>query len=461
MNSIKNKSEILTVKELSQMLFLLFSVNKAKRTISVIFALACLPMISNAQSILTLEEAKAVTLSNNYGIKVAQNNVQVAENNTDKRANGYLPTVNATGGLNGTLGGSQQTFNSGMENVVSNAFQWGANAAVNANYTVFDKRRDLTLNQLKENVTLVNLQLRQTIENNLLQVYNGFYQVAQLEENIEALAQAMSISRERLQRANYGLDYGQGSGLTVLNAEVDIQRDSVNILNAQQQLANARRNLNVLMGRNTNERFVTDANLVYADNLQINELIKAAKEENIALQINRKNLSVNELTLGIIDAERKPTVSASASYNFNYSDNAAEAFITSSSSRGLGGNIGVNWNLFDGGSRKIREQNTRVNLSTQKLQITQLEQQTEAQIINAWESYRNALYILEVQENAVATNQENFERTEEQLRIGRISSLEFRQAQLNLLNAQVSLNQAKFDAKVREIQMLQLAGRLP
>ena len=69
--------------------------------------------------------------------------------------------------------------------------------------------------------------------------------------------------------------------------------------------------------------------------------------------------------------------------------------------------------------------------------------------------------ILEVQENAVATNQENFERTEEQLRIGRISSLEFRQAQLNLLNAQVSLNQAKFDAKVREIQMLQLAGRLP
>ncbi|MGK0364501.1 MAG: outer membrane protein [Saprospiraceae bacterium] len=460
MNSIKNKSEMLTVKELSQMLFLLLSVNTAKRVAFAVLVLTSLPVFSNAQSILTLEEAKAVTLSNNYGIKVAQNNVQIAKNNTDKRANGYLPTVNATGGLNGSLGGSEQTFSSGMENKVSNAFQWSANAAVNANYTVFDKRRDLTLEQLKENVTLVNLQLRQTIENNLLQVYNGFFQVAQLEENISALEQAMSISRERLQRANYGLEYGQGSGLTVLNAEVDIQRDSVNILNAQQQLANARRNLNVLMGRNTNEIFVTDADLIYADNLQLTELTNAAKNENIALQINRRNLAVNEMTLGIIDAERKPTITTGASYTYSYSDNAAEAFITSSNSRGLGANVSLNWNIFDGGSRKIREENTRVNLSNQKLQIIQLEQQTEAQIINAWESYQNALYILEVQESAVTTNEENFARTEEQLRIGRISSLEFRQAQLNLLNAQVSLNQAKFDAKVREIQMLQLAGQL-
>ena len=449
---------MLTVKELSQMLF---SVNTVKIVAFAILLLTCLPFLSNAQSILTLEEAKAVTLSNNYGIKIAQNNVQIAENNTDKKANGYLPTVNATGGLNGNLGGSDQTFNSGMENKVSNAFIWGANAALNANYTLFDKSRNLTLEQLKENVTLVNLQLSQTIENNLLQVYNGFFQVAQLEENISALEQAMAISRKRLQRANYGLEYGQGSGLNVLNAEVDIQRDSVNILNAQQQLANARRNLNVLMGRNTNEIFVTDADLVYAENLQLTELTQAAKEENIALQINRKNLAVNEMSLGIIDAERKPILSAGAAYTYNYSDNAAEAFITSSNSRGLGANLSLNWNIFDGGSRQIREENTRVNLSNQKLQITQLEQQTEAQIINAWESYQNALYILKVQENAVTTNEENFARTEEQLRIGRISSLEFRQAQLNLLNAQVSLNQSKYDAKIREIQMLQLAGKMP
>ena len=165
----------------------------------------------------------------------------IAENNTDKSVNGYLPTASASAGLNSNFGGSSQQFSNGNEANTSNAFTWGGNASVNANYTIFDKRRDLTLSQLKETLNLTNLQLRQTIENNLLQVYQGYYQVAQLTENVDVLQEAIQISRERLRRAQYQLDYGQGSGLGVLNAEVDIQRDSVNILNAKMQLANAKR----------------------------------------------------------------------------------------------------------------------------------------------------------------------------------------------------------------------------
>ena len=72
---------------------------------------------------------------------------------------------------------------------------------------------------------------------------------------------------------------------------------------------------------------------------------------------------------------------------------------------------------------------------------------------------QNALFVLEVEKAAVKTNEENFARTEEQLRIGQVTSIEFRQAQLNLLNAQTSLNNAKFDAKIREIEVLQIVGR--
>ena len=98
-----------------------------------------------AQSILTLELAKEITLANNYGIQIAKNNVSVAENLTDKSVNGYLPTVSANAGLNGNMGGSNQKFSNGMEATTSNAFTWGGNASVGANYSIFDKRRDLTL----------------------------------------------------------------------------------------------------------------------------------------------------------------------------------------------------------------------------------------------------------------------------------------------------------------------------
>jgi len=413
----------------------------------------------SAQNVLTLEQAKTTTLANNFGIKIAKNNVVIAQNQTDISVNGYLPTVSANAGLNGNFGGSTQTFGNGNEASTANAFTWGGNATVQANYTIFDKGRDLTLEQLKESLSLSNLQLKQTIEQNLLQVYNGYFQVAQLSENVNALLEAINISGERLRRAQYQLDFGQGSGLDVLNAQVDIQRDSVNLLNTKMNLENAKRNLNVSMGRNTNEDFQVEIDTAIDESLNLESLIEQSKNANIGLQVNRKNLAVNEMNLQIIDAEKRPTVFAGASYAFSYSDNPTGAFIDKSNSRGLAANVGVNWTIYDG-SRGIRKQNAVINLTNQKLQIDQLQQQLEGDIMNAWANYQNALFVLQVEENAVETNRENFARTEEQVKIGRLTSIEFRQAQLNLLNAQTSINNAKFDTKLREIQLLQLVGRL-
>jgi outer membrane protein len=425
----------------------------------ILVILLFLGFYSSAQNTLTLEQAKTITLTNNFGIKIAKNNVVIAQNQTDISVNGYLPTVSANAGLNGNFGGSTQTFGNGNEASTANAFTWGGNGTVQANYTIFDKGRDLTLEQLKESLSLSNLQLKQTIEQNLLQVYNGYFQVAQLSENVNALLEAISISRERLRRAQYQLDYGQGSGLDVLNAQVDIQRDSVNLLNTKMNLENAKRNLNVSMGRNTNEDFQVEIDTAIDKSLNLESLIEQSKNENIGLQVNRKNLAVNEMNLQIIDAEKRPTISAGASYAFSYSDNPTGAFIDKSNSRGLAANVGVNWTIYDG-SRGIRMQNAVINLTNQKLQIDQLQQQLEGDIMNAWANYQNALFVLQVEENAVETNRENFDRTEEQVKIGRLTSIEFRQAQLNLLNAQTSINNAKFDTKLREIQLLQLVGRL-
>ena len=43
---------------------------------------------------------------------------------------------------------------------------------------------------------------------------------------------------------------------------------------------------------------------------------------------------------------------------------------------------------------------------------------------------------------------------------GQVTSIEFRQAQLNLLSAELSRNQAKYEAKLAELFVLQLSGEL-
>ena len=426
-----------------------------------LYIILCVLLASQslAQNILTPEDVKQITLENNFGIQIAKNDLEIAKNLTDRRANGYLPTVVADAGVNGNLGSASQNFSNGLEASTSNAFNWGANGSVGANYSIFDKRRDLNLEQLQQSVELSDLQLKQTIEQNLLAAYNQYYQIVQLNENIKSLEEIIGISGDRLRRAQYSLDLGQGDGLAVLNVQVDIQRDSVSLLNAEMNLENAKRNLNATMGRDSNIEFDVVSDQLLPETLSLDALIEEAREKNTNLQLNKLSIAINSMNLDLIDAEKKPTVFAGLNYGLNYSDNASGSFIDQSNSRGLNGNVGVSWTLFDG-SRNVRSQNARLNIQNQKLQLENLEQLVERDIRNAWSNYQNAIFVLEVEKKALDTNQENFERTEERVKVGQLTTIEFRQAQLNLLTSQVSLANARVNAKLREIELLQLAGRL-
>ena len=77
---------------------------------------------------------------------------------------------------------------------------------------------------------------------------------------------------------------------------------------------------------------------------------------------------------------------------------------------------------------------------------------------NTWENYQNQLFILKAQEKNVLTTQNNFERSTERYQLGQITSIAFRQAQVNLINSKTAFNNAKFDAKLIELQLLQMSG---
>ena len=81
-------------------------------------------------------------------------------------------------------------------------------------------------------------------------------------------------------------------------------------------------------------------------------------------------------------------------------------------------------------------------------------------IANAMGNYQNRLAIFELQEQNVVTAQNNYDRSQERYKLGQITSVELRQAQINLLNAQTNKNLAKYEAKLSELELLQLTGQL-
>ena len=427
--------------------------------ITALFFLS-LSVDSIGQNVLTRQTAAEMAISNNYGIQLAQNNIRIAENNTAKENNGYYPVVDASAGPGASFGGSTQRFDNGMRAETRGAFSWNAGASVNANYTLFDESRSIQFDQMKEVLNLSNLQLRQTIEATLIEVYNQYYLIAQLSENLLAVEEALTLSRKRMERAQIKYEYSQGLRLDVLNAQVDISRDSVNYLNVLQQVENAKRDLEVIIGQRIEESFSIDPSVRYDETITKESLFENALQNNVSLLLSDQNQVLNEYDLKIIGAVNKPKIGANAGLSYNHQASPPGSFISSSTSSGVNLGVTLNWNIFDGGRKKILEQNAKINLETEALTKDQIIKELRRDIDNAWGNYQNALYILEVERNSLDINRLNLERTTDLFERGQLTSIEFRQAQLNLLNSETGFNAARYDAKLIELQLLYLSGNI-
>ena len=430
---------------------------------NIITALLVLGTIqANAQDILTKKEALQIALENNYGVKIANNNVEIAKNNSSIYNSRFLPTVSTSAGASYDIIDDQEleTQNGTITNIDgANAKQ--LNASLNVNYTLFDGLgRKYNYKQLKETYNLSELQARETIENMYLQLFSVYFQIARLSENTNNLKSTLDISKQRLKRAQYQYDYGQSTKLELLNAEVDVNNDSINLINAKQQFSNSKRNLNIVLGVQKEIDYLVETDVEFIALMSYDDLIIKAKENNVILQQNEKSIAISEFNIKANKAGYLPTAGLIGSYAWNTSDNPSTLQYSKVTNYGLNAGINLSWNLFDGGNTKTRVANAKIALKNQEILKEQQLETIENTLKNTLEEYHNTLFILQAQEQNVITNQNNFDRTEEKYKLGQVTSIEFRQAQINLLNTQTALNNAKYDAKLIELELLQLSGQL-
>lgn len=413
-------------------------------------------------SLLSKQSAVDIALENNYDIKIAEGNVESAANSSSIYNSGYLPSVSASGGANYNINNNLTDYQDGTEVDVRGAQTFSLSGDVAVNYTVYDGLgRKYNYERLKENYNLTELQARQVIENSVLNLFAVYYEVARLTQNVNSQIETIDISKRRLQRATYGYEYGQNTQLDVLNAEVDFNNDSITFLNLRQQLENVKRDINLLLGRDVNIGFQVDTTITYMEGLFKDELMDHAMVNNVSVLQDQGLLKTSEYDINVNKATLLPKIGLRAAYNYTDRFNDQKA-PTLKHQTALGPTLSANlsWNIFDGGFTKTRIQNSKIAIKNQQISLQQTRQVLRRNVNNAWGFYQNSLFVLQAERKNLQTNQRNFERTLEQQKLGQITSIEFRQAQLNLLNAQLNFNRAKYEAKTAELALLQLSGDL-
>ena len=437
--------------------------NKIK--IAIVLFLVILQGFS--QEVLTKKQALEITLENNFGIKIANNNLEVAKNNAGIYNSGYLPTANLKSGIDYRNNNQKIIFTdpqtgNDSERVGTGAVTKSYSTSLGINYTIFDGLgRKYNYQQLKETYNLTELQAKETIENTYLQLFTVYFQIARLSENTLNLKEALTISKRRFKRAKYQYEYGQSTKLEVLNAEVDINNDSILIINATQQLSNAKRGLNVILGIDRDVNYEVETAVDFNNLMNFETLQKKTILNNTALKQNKKNIAISEFNIKINKANYVPSLNFSSSYGFNRTEN--ENLVNPFGARlinsgGLNAGLNLSWNIFDGGATKTRVANAKIALETQQILLEQQKVTIRNSVKNTWENYKNQLFVLKSQEKNIQTTQNNFDRTQEKYKLGQVTSIEFRQAQVNLINSKTAANNAKFDAKLIELLLLQLSG---
>lgn len=426
---------------------------------SLILFLICI-VKTNAQGVLTIEDALKTALENNYDIKIAANNLKVNQTNNTIGNAGMLPTLTANVVDNNNIQNLSQIRLDGTENSLNNAKNNSLNYGVSLGWTIFDGMSMFAKReQFQELQKLGESQLKLSILTKIADVYATYFDLVQQQQQLAALDSTLVISNQRLTLAQNRFSIGKASKLEVLNAQVDLNTDKVTLLKQKELFANTKILLNQILARDTKIDFQVSTIFNVDAHLKLDELSNLAQKQNPQLQAQIINKRVAELQLKQVKATRYPTIRVNTAYNFSETESSL-GFVTQSSSRGLNYGLSASLNLFDGFAQHRNEKIANLAIENAKLQIEQQNLNLETQLATAYQTYLTNLELIKLEETNQAIAKQNLAITLDKFHIGTITTLEFRTAQLNFVNATVRYTNAQFQAKLSEIALKELAGNM-
>ncbi len=415
---------------------------------------------SFSQSVLTLSEAVNTALNNNYGIRIASEQLVKLENNSTLGNAGMLPVINLDGSRSYSITDVNQTFQDGRvlqnDGIKANSYSLGPRLE----WTLFDGtamfvQRD-RLEVLRE---MGELAVRSRVESTVSEVMITYYDIARQQQLIRVLEESIDISQQRLKIAEDKFDVGSGARVQVLQARVALNEDVSAWKNQLAILINTRTRLNTIMGLPSDFEFSVDDVITLSETLSFDVLRISALQTNPELLMSRKSIVESRLQTRIQKASMMPQVSANMSYNLTGSENSA-SFFTEQNNRGFNYGLTARMPLFDGFNRRRAVQNARIDEKISELELEWSELEVESMLLQAWTNYANALELIELEEQNLLVAQENASIAIDRFQLGTYTPVELREAQQALLNTENRLVASKYAAKASETRLLLISGRL-
>lgn len=412
-----------------------------------------------AQQTLGLDEAVNIALERSYGIQIAKMQNQVSDIQVFKGNAGMMPRVDLNANLGGALNEVNQKLSNGSE---INRFGKSLSPVTNVSmsWLLYDgKRMYATLDRLRNQSQLSQVQTRQMMETTVLNVMRAYYEVVRQTQTVKFLETVIKLYDERLKITEERWNVGKGSKLDYLQSKTDWATQNTELVRAKNLLKNAKIALNDAMNREPETDFNVQELIGVMFDGTPEELKSKARANNKNLQFLKKATDISAISQREVEALKLPRITLNSSFGYSLSKTNAGLFLYNQNV-GLNAGVAATWNIFNG-------EQTRRQIQVAKIQTDILQKQQEdvwlgleAELMRAYYQHQSDKELLKLEEENTKIVEENMQISLEKFKLGSSTILEINEAQRRLDASLNRLVNARYNVKISELELMRLSGEL-
>lgn len=405
------------------------SVRNSAKLIAAVLVMLNASVAFAAPVELSLSDSVALALKNNPSIKMAQSDKDKSQWSVNEAQAGRMPTV--------SLGNSYSLKDhnpAGTDDL---------SGSLRMNWQLYSGGRvEGQIDQAKRGVGVADLGVEKTKQQLKLDTTTAYFTILQTKNLVEVNQQSVSNLQEHLNSVQAKYDVGVVAKSDVLRAEVELA-------NAQQNLIKAQNNYDLAVAGLLNTMTIDPGTeLALTDTLRYNKYDKTLDDSLQAAQTRpdvaqaEENVKISETAVKMAKSGKLPSVSLSASNGWNGS------VLPGSGDDDWSVGLSASWSIFDAGSTSAKVKQADASLDKAKEQLVQVKNSAALEVRQNYLSMQEAEKRIDTNKVAVGKAEEDLVIAREKYNAGVGTNLDVIDAQLALTQAKTNEIQALFDYNV-------------
>lgn len=436
------------------------------KRICYLFALLFLSISARSQQdTITVEQAIATALQNNYDIRIARNDSIIAAVNFAYRDFALLPTVNGTGTLLFNNNSQSQTYSGDIVKSRSGIKTNNLNYGVNANWVLFNGfKMFINRSRIAQLLEIGSVTAKSQVVNTISDVIKTYYDIVSQKQQLRNIEEQVRLLSDQLKLAQYKFELGTGIKPDVLQAQIDLNTQQASRINQLATIDQRKQSLALLMNVNQLVNYEVSDSIPIDTDLLLSDLLNNLPQTSYQLQISKRNIELARNAVELARTELFPTLAFTAAYNFARTNNSS--VVNPVVQPLLNTNHGFNYGLtasipiFNGFAAHQQIKLAKVNVDYQQLLYERQQAVITDSVLNVYRTYDAQRKILNLTDSSISWARENLNIARERYRLGVTNFIELRQAEQNLEQAVTTLINARYNLKVAQTELLRLKGDL-